>query len=97
MENIMIEKNENDRENYSLEIVSYKNINIKRVIRDWGVQGYGIIVGIILYIKENDSLDLADIDLLADDLKTSSFLIQKIIDDCNFFLKHDNIVILKAI
>lgn len=88
--------NESKIENFSINIVSYNNINMKKIIRDWGIQGYGITVGIILYLKENDTLNLTDIDLLADDLKTSTFLIKKVIEDCNFFLKENNIITLRT-
>ena len=63
---------------------------MKRALKNWGTQGYGIAVGIILYLKENGSLDLSDIYLLADDLKTSAFLIQKVIEDCNFLVQENN-------
>lgn len=88
--------NKSKIENFSINIVSYNNINMKKIIRDWGIQGYGITVGVILYLKENDTLNLTDIDLLADDLKTSTFLIKKVIEDCNFFLKENNIITLRT-
>ncbi len=91
------DKNNNEIRTKSLSInmLSYDNINMKKIIRDWGVQGYGIAVGLILYLKENDTLNLADIDLLADDLKTSTFLIKKVIEECNYFLKENNEVTLR--
>ncbi len=93
------DKNNNEIRTKSLSInmLSYDNINMKKIIRDWGVQGYGIAVGLILYLKENDTLNLADIDLLADDLKTSTFLIKKVIEECNYFLKENNEITLRDI
>lgn len=91
------DKNNNEirTKNLSINMLSYDNINMKKIIRDWGVQGYGIAVGLILHLKENDTLNLADIDLLADDLKTSTFLIKKVIEECNYFLKENNEVTLR--
>ena len=80
------------QEDFFIDIMSYSNINMKKIIKFWGVQGYGITVGIILYLKENDTLNLTDIDLLADDLKTSTFLIKKVIEDCELFKIDDNII-----
>ena len=80
------------QEDFFIDIMSYSNINMKKIIKNWGIQGYGITVGIILYLKENDTLNLTDIDLLADDLKTSTFLIKKVIEDCELFKIDDNII-----
>ncbi len=80
----------NKEESFPLDLILYNNINMKRALKNWGTQGYGIAVGIILYLKENGSLDLSDIYLLADDLKTSAFLIQKVIEDCNFLVQENN-------
>ncbi|WP_323585418.1 helix-turn-helix transcriptional regulator [Aliarcobacter butzleri] len=78
------------QEDFFIDIMSYSNINMKKIIKNWGIQGYGIVIGIILYLKEKGTLENKDIDLLADDLKTSAFLIQKVIEDCNFLVQENN-------
>ena len=80
------------QEDFFIDIMCYSNINMKKIIKFWGVQGYGIAIGIILYLKEKGTLENKDIDLLADDLKTSTFLIKKVIEDCELFKIDDNII-----
>jgi len=74
------------QEDFFIDIMSYSNINMKKIIKNWGIQGYGIAIGIILYLKEKGTLENAD------DLKTSTFLIKKVIEDCELFKIDDNII-----
>lgn len=90
--NLNTEKENPTRDDYFTDIISYSNIHMKKILKNWGVQGYGIAVGIILHLKMVEKLDEKNIDLLADDLKTSVFLVNKIIEDCELFKIENNII-----
>ena len=81
-----------NKKHLDIETISYDNNELKKVIKNWGVQGYGIVVAVILHLKKNDTLDLKDIDELANDLKTTKHLINKVIEDCGLFTIERNIV-----
>lgn len=80
------------KKHLDIETISYDNNELKKVIKNWGVQGYGIVVAVILHLKKNDTLDLKDIDELADDLKTTKHLINKVIEDCGLFIIERNLM-----
>jgi len=88
-------KDDTEEQNYLIKLISYDSMDMKRILLDWGIQGYGVTVGLILYLKKHSFLHLENIDLLVSDLKTSDFLIKKIIENYNFFTIDNNIVKIK--
>lgn len=82
-----------NKKHLDIKTISFENKELKRVINNWGVQGYGIAIGVILYLKENDTLDIKHIDSLSDDLKTTNHLVSKVIEDCNLFrIEYNNLI-----
>lgn len=68
--------------------INFRNsMKIKRVIKDFGIQGYGIVLYLLetLAETENHIYTYNDIDLIADDLKIQKDIIQSIIETSSLF------------
>ncbi len=81
-----------DKMHLSIDTISFENNELKKLIKNWGIQGYGVAVALIVYLKENTVLEQKQLSGFADDLKVPEYLIIRIIEDCNIFaLEHSSI------
>ena len=89
--------NLDNKNKLDIETILYSNKELKEIIRNWGCIGYGIVVGVILCLKENNLfLDTKKMEMLADDLKISIFLLREVAGGCDLFLlKHNGIELKK--
>lgn len=81
-----------DKKHLFVDTISFENKELKRLIKNWGIQGYGVAVALIVYLKENTVLEQKQLSEFADDLKVPVYLINRIIEDCKIFaLEHNSI------
>lgn len=81
-----------DKKHLHIDTISYNDKELNRVIKNWGIQGYGVVIALVIYLKENNTLNLKYIDSFSKDLKTPTHLINKIIEDCNIFVLEQNVI-----
>lgn len=87
-----IGNNLDDKKHLFVDTISFENKELKRLIKNWGIQGYGVTVALIVYLKENTVLEQKQLSEFADDLKVPVYLINRIIEDCKIFaLEHNSI------
>lgn len=90
-----VSNNFDDKKHLSIDTISFENKELKRLIKNWGIQGYGIAVALIVYLKENTILEQKQLSGFADDLKVPVYLVNKIIEDCNIFALERNSIRIK--
>lgn len=89
---IIAQEQFDDKMHLSIDTISFENNELKKLIKNWGIQGYGVAVALIVYLKENTVLEQKQLSGFADDLKVPEYLINRIIEDCNIFaLEHNSI------
>lgn len=87
-----ISNNLDDEKHLSVDTISFENKELKKLIKNWGIQGYGVAVALIVYLKENTLLEQKQLSGFADDLKVPEYLINRIIEDCKIFaFEHNSI------
>ena len=64
-----------------------QNLHFKKILKDWGTQGVGVAIGFmsIMTRENNYPYPTEDLDLIADELKSSNFIVSEIVKNSGLF------------